>query len=98
MSFYFHLIHGDGYEFKCDRIKRVLVDLVDDYKGKMHFMNEACSSRTMESDAILKKRSFDEIDDCENLWEKHVLQAPLKRSCKSEVDAYLEEERFIMDD
>ncbi|KAJ8426849.1 hypothetical protein Cgig2_006524 [Carnegiea gigantea] len=93
VSFYFHLIYGNGYEFECDRIKRSLVNLVDDYKGKMHFINEASSSRTMEFDAILRKRSFDEIDDCENFWEKHVLQARLKRSCKSEVDVYLDEER-----
>jgi len=98
VSFYFHLIYGDGYEFKCDRIKQLLVDLVDDYKGKIHFTNEASSWRTMKSNAILRKQSFDEIDDCKNLWEKHVLKAPLKRSCKSEVDVYLEEERFIMDE
>ena len=98
VSFYFHLIYGDGYEYECDRIKRLLVDLVDDYKGKMHFTNEASSLNTMQSDSILGKRSFDEIEDCENLWEKHVLQAPLKRSCKFKVDVYLEEERFIMDE
>ena len=55
MSFYFHLIYGDGYEFECDRIKRLLIDLVDDYKGKMHFTNESSSSGTMESDVILGK-------------------------------------------
>ena len=98
VSFYFHLIYGDGYEYECGRIKRLLVDLVDDYKGKMHFTNEASSLNTMQSDSILGKRSFDAIEDCENLWEKLVLQAPLKRSCKSEVDVYLEEERFIMDE
>ena len=60
----------------------VVVDFVDDYKGKMHFTSESSSSKTMESNAILGKWSIDEIDDCENLWETHVLQAPLKRSCE----------------
>ena len=98
VSFYFHLIYGDGYEIECLRIKQLLTDLVDDYKDKMNSTREPSSSGVVESDVILRKRTFDEIDDCENLWEKHVLQAPLKRSCKSEVDVYLEEERLVMDE
>jgi len=67
MSFYFHIIYHNGYKFECDRIRRLLADLVDDYKDKMHFTNEPSSSRTIELDVIHKKRSFGEIDDCENL-------------------------------
>ena len=47
LSFYFHLIYGDGYEIECLRIKQLLTDLVDDYKDKMNFTSEPSSSRVL---------------------------------------------------
>jgi len=98
VSFYFNLMYGDSYEFECDRIKQLLFELVYDYKRKMSSTHESSSSRPMESNVSYRKRTLDEIDDCENLWDKHVLEMPPKRNNRSEVEAYLEDDRIVLDE
>ena len=97
VSFYFHLIYGDSYEFECERIKELLFELVDYYKSKVH-STHVSPSKDMESNVSYGKRPLDEIDDYENLWDKHVLEIPRKTPSRSEVETYLEEDRIVLDE
>ena len=98
VSFYFHLVHGDSCEFECDKIKQLLFELVDDYKSKSPSAHKSSPLRPMKSNASYRKRTLDEIDDCENLRDKHVLEIPPKTNSRFEVEAYLEEDRIVLDD
>jgi len=97
VSFYFHLIYGDSYEFECERIKELLFELVDYYKSKVHSTHES-PLKHMESNVSYRKRPLDKIEDYENLWDKHVLEIPPKTTCRSEVETYLEEDRIVLDE
>lgn len=44
----------------------------------MHSTHEPSSSKHMKFNVSYGKRTLDDIDDYENLWDKHVLEIPSK--------------------
>uniref|UniRef100_A0A803MEQ0 BED-type domain-containing protein n=1 Tax=Chenopodium quinoa TaxID=63459 RepID=A0A803MEQ0_CHEQI len=97
VTFYYRLMYGDCFEMECDRVKRLLVDLVHDYEMDASYDNTSFSV-TSSFVNVNGKRPMDEFDDIEGLWERHVSQQPSKRTRKCEVETYLLEERLVVDE
>ncbi|KAJ8431707.1 hypothetical protein Cgig2_005214 [Carnegiea gigantea] len=60
---------------------------MDSSSSKVNSTHES-PSKHMESNVSYGKRPLNEIDDYENLWDKHVLEIPPKTTCRSEVETF----------
>ncbi|GMJ04379.1 hypothetical protein HRI_004107100 [Hibiscus trionum] len=79
LSLYFSILFGDDdeFEFECDKVRKVLIELVDDYGKKVVDKEFSLVSPSLFANDQ-GKRTLIDSDDVEELWEKHVLQQPLK--------------------
>lgn len=97
VSFYYKLVYGNNYDFEVHRVRELLVELVNDYE-KDRCDGETSSFVPSSFVNVNYKRPMSELDEIEGLWEKHVLEQPLKKSKKCEVETYLSEERIVVDE
>ena len=96
VSFYFELLCEDTATLECERILRILKDLVNEYETvpNENFTPFSPSSHSNK----YNKRIIDDSSDVEGLWEKHVSSQPNKKPRKCELEIYLEEERLVVDE
>lgn len=104
ITFYYRLIYGeDRCEIECEKVKKLLVDLVFDYEVMDASYDDTLKTSYTPSPMVNVngKRPMGatgEVEEYENLWATHVAQQPPKKTKKCEVETFLLEDRLVVDE